>query len=66
MERRKYGKPVTIIVGINNHKIAESLLTSLRRKLACGGTLRGTLIELQGDHIYRLKKILVAEGYSIE
>lgn len=62
-DRRKYGKPVTIIEGLDNvdiHKIAKELKT----KMACGGTSKGNTIELQGNHLTKMKKVLVSMGFS--
>lgn len=36
----------------------------LKSKLACGGTVKGNNIELQGDHIEKVKKYVVEEGFS--
>ncbi len=62
-DRRKYGKPVTIIDGLDNvdvHKIAKELKT----KMACGGTSKGNTIELQGNHLTKMKNVLVSMGFS--
>ncbi len=45
---------------INLHDIAKTL----KRKLAAGGTVKDNRIEIQGDHRYRIKKLLVEEGFS--
>ncbi len=62
-DRRKYGKPVTIVDGLDNvdiHKIAKEL----KRRMACGGTSRGTTIELQGNHLAKMKDVLISMGFS--
>ena len=62
-DRRKYGKPVTIIDGLDNvdvHKIAKELKT----RMACGGTSKGNTIELQGNHLTKMKNVLVSMGFS--
>ena len=64
--RRRFGKFVTIITGVDDPKIAKELGKTMKSKLACGGTLRGTEIELQGDHKKRAKEILLQEGYKEE
>jgi len=38
----------------------------LKKKLACGGTVRGTEIELQGEHKAKVKDILKQNGYREE
>ncbi|MEA1924459.1 MAG: translation initiation factor [Candidatus Altiarchaeota archaeon] len=64
-DRRKYGKMVTIVDGlgdVDTQKIAKDL----RQKLACGGTVRDERIELQGDHVSKIKDILMDMGFSEE
>jgi translation initiation factor 1 len=62
LEKRKFGKPITIIEGITDN--AKDLASQLKAKLACGGTFKNNRIELQGDHLNKLKDILVKLGYS--
>jgi translation initiation factor 1 len=38
----------------------------MKSKLACGGTVKGNSIELQGNHRDRVKELLSLKGYSIE
>ena len=64
MERRRFGKPMTIIEGITDKKEAKQLLKQLRSKLACGGTYKEGRIELQGDHRRRIKELLIKAGYK--
>lgn len=62
VEKRKFGKPTTIIEGIT--KNGKETASQLKSKLACGGTFKKNHIELQGDHRTKLKDILVKIGYS--
>jgi translation initiation factor 1 len=64
MIKRTFGKTITIISGIDNQQTAKQLEKVMKRKLACGGTTKGTEIELQGDHKKKVKKILIEEGYK--
>lgn len=41
----------------------EELAKNLKKKLACGGTYKEGRIELQGDHLRKIKDLLVAEGF---
>ncbi|MHC1625346.1 MAG: stress response translation initiation inhibitor YciH [Methermicoccaceae archaeon] len=67
VNRRRYGKEVTVIDGLDPHEIdLNELSTHLKSKLACGGTVKGRSIELQGNHINRMKKLLVERGFSPE
>ncbi len=46
--------------GIDVKKIAKAL----KNELACGGTYKGDMIELQGDHTKRIKSLLVKHGFE--
>ena len=60
---KKYGKPSTIIQGIDE-KSGKAVSKELKRKLACGGTWKDGKIELQGDHRPRTKQLLKEMGYE--
>jgi len=64
-DKRKYGKVVTIVDGLDNMNM-QKIAKELRQKLACGGTIRGEQIELQGDHVNKIKRILMDMGFSEE
>jgi translation initiation factor 1 len=38
----------------------------MKGKLACGGTVKGNSIELQGNHRERVKELLTVKGYSVD
>jgi len=42
----------------------EEVAKTLKRKLAAGGTVKDNKIEIQGDHRYRIKKLLLEEGFN--
>ncbi len=64
--RRRFNKFVTVITGVEDPKIAKELAKTLKSKLACGGTMRGNEIELQGEHRKKAKEILLQEGFKQE
>jgi len=67
VDRRRYGKEVTVIEGLNPTDIdLEDLSKYMKGRLACGGTVKGTSIELQGNHKDRVKELLVSKGYSVD
>ena len=65
-DRRRYRKIVTIVSGLDDAKSAAMLCKELKRKLACGGTVRGSTIELQGQHRKKVKEFLLKQGYKEE
>ena len=63
--KRKFGKIVTIVEGIDEKQLDLKALTkNLKSKLACGGTAKEGRIELQGNHKARVKDVLVEMGFS--
>lgn len=65
-EKRRYGKLVTIIQGIEEEAKPKELAKKLRSKLACGGTYKEGRIELRGNHKEKVKKLLVEFGFPEE
>lgn len=67
VEKRKFGKKYTVVTGIDEREIdLKDLVKKLKSKFACGGTTKGGIIELQGDHSKRVKPVLVALGFAQE
>jgi translation initiation factor 1 len=65
VRRRRYGKEVTVIDGMDPHDIdLHELSTFLKSRFACGGTVKNETIELQGNHKDRIKGILIERGFS--
>ena len=65
--RRRYGKMVTIVEGIEDTAIDLGQLDKiLKGACASGGTVKGRTIELQGDHKKRAAKVLEQNGYQVE
>lgn len=63
-DKRKWGKVVTLISFEGDHGLdLHDLLKKAKRKVASGGTVRGNEIELMGEHRFRLKKLLIDEGF---
>jgi translation initiation factor 1 len=64
MEMRKWGKPATIVEGIDGKSVSlADLATKLKTYCACGGTSKNNSIILQGDHRDKVKKVLVGYGF---
>lgn len=65
-DTRRYGKPVTIVSGFDTSVTdLKSVAKTLKRRLACGGTVEDDEIELQGDHENRLPELLGELGYEV-
>ncbi len=63
--KRKFGKMITLVDGINMKEInIKDIAKNLKSRLACGGTVKDGVIELQGDHVAKVKRELVALGFS--
>ncbi|MBS3056635.1 MAG: translation initiation factor [Candidatus Aenigmarchaeota archaeon] len=62
--KKRFGKLMTIVSGIDSNDInIKDLLKKFKSKLACGGTFKNNVIELQGNHKIRVKAILIGEGF---
>jgi translation initiation factor 1 len=64
-EKAKFNKLVTIVAGLEKKQIKDTL-KELKRKLACGGSIKSDQIILQGNHLRRVPEILVAMGFRKE
>jgi len=56
------GKTVTLIEGIDKEKV-DLVAKKLKHSLACGGTVKNGIIELQGKHEEKVQKLLKELGY---
>ncbi len=64
-EKRAKGKLVTVIRGLSaSGNDLPALLTQLKSRCGSGGTIDGDTIELQGDHLAKLKTLLGELGYK--
>ena len=64
-EKKRFGKLVTIVQGIDPKEIdLKDLAKKLKSKFACGGTAKKGAIELQGDHIEGVKSELIKLGFK--
>ncbi len=63
-EKRRYGKVTTLVSGFDKSIDVKATAKALKEKLACGGTVKDGIIELQGDHKRQVKPILIKLGFS--
>ena len=63
-DKKKYGKTVTIVTGFEKEIDVKKIAKALKNELACGGTYKENVIELQGDHVRKVKPMLVELGFE--
>jgi translation initiation factor 1 len=65
LETRRFSKTSTIIEGINpKQSDMPMIVKELKSTFACGGTVKGGFIMLQGDHRDDVKGYLVKMGFN--
>ncbi|CNH35465.1 translation initiation factor Sui1 [Yersinia aldovae] len=61
------GKSVCLITGIDSSdEMLEKLAAELKKKCGCGGSIKGGVIEIQGDKRDLLKHLLEAKGMKVK
>ncbi len=61
------GKTVTVIRGLPERGAAlEARVAKMKRLCGAGGTLKGDVVEIQGDHRERLAEHLRAAGFTVK
>lgn len=66
VEKRKKGKVVTVIRGLSARtNDLSALLAQLKNQCGAGGTLDGETLELQGNHVERLRTLLGDAGFTV-
>ncbi|MCA0445041.1 MAG: translation initiation factor [Bacteroidetes bacterium] len=60
------GKTVTLISGFDhNPQVIEKIAKDLKQACGTGGTVKGKVIEIQGDKVQKVKELLVTKGFAI-
>lgn len=63
--KRRFGKEITLVEGLDKNNIQiKEIAKKLKSKLACGGTIKQNVIELQGNHISKAKEELINLGFN--
>lgn len=65
-DKKRYGKIVTVVTGFDSGVDVKKIAKALKNELACGGTSKDNVIELQGDHTRKVKSLLVKQGFDEE
>lgn len=61
------GKTVTMITNIqHNPQVIEKLEKQLKKQCGAGGTSYAKTIEIQGEHVDKVKNFLEKEGYDVK
>ena len=64
IEKRR-GKPVTVLEAESASDTFRSVVKDLKSRLGTGGTVKGNLGELQGDHRERAREALAAARFEV-
>lgn len=65
-KKRRAGKSVTVASGFQHTPESLALLAqTLKKKCGSGGTAKDAEIEIQGDHVERIKAELTKLGYRV-
>ena len=62
-EKRRFGKITTMVTGLEGVDVKD-IGKKLKSGLACGGTVKGNVIELMGNHKDKVKPLLVEMGFD--
>lgn len=66
-KKRRAGKTVTVAIGFQHtDESLQSLAQTLKKKCGSGGTAKDGDIEIQGDHVEKVKAELTRLGYRVK
>ncbi|MBY6093994.1 stress response translation initiation inhibitor YciH [Ferrimonas balearica] len=68
MERKgRKGKGAMVVTGLGlDAKALKTLAAELKKKIGCGGAVKGFDIEIQGDNRDAVKALLESRGYRVK
>ena len=67
LEKRKKGKVVTVIRGLSAAgNDLPALLGQLKSQCGAGGTIQNGCLEVQGEHLDRIRAVLSEVGYRVK
>ncbi len=62
--KRRFGKYATLVKGLEQMENLREIAKGLKEELACGGTIKDNVIELQGNHLAKARIALVKLGFT--
>lgn len=66
LEKRAKGKMVTVVAGLSPEESdLPALLTHLKNACGAGGSVKEGVIEIQGDHVERVRNLLKELRYRV-
>ena len=66
VEKRKKGKVVTVVRGLPaEENDLPKLLSQLKTACGAGGAVKDDELEIQGDHLERIRQLLAQIGYRL-
>lgn len=66
VEKRQKGKQVTVVRGLSAYgNDLPELLTRLKTSCGAGGTVKDESLEIQGNHVERIRQVLREIGYRV-
>jgi translation initiation factor 1 len=67
VEKRKKGQLVTVIRGLPaESNDLPALLTRLKSQCGAGGTIQDDRLEIQGEHVHRIRTVLTELGFAVK
>ena len=67
IEKRKRGKIVTLVNGLSSHESdLKALVSKLKETCGAGGAVKDDVLEIQGDHLDRVRQSLQDLGYRVK
>ncbi|RJQ17557.1 stress response translation initiation inhibitor YciH [Candidatus Woesearchaeota archaeon] len=65
--KKKFGKQYTLVQGFETKEVdLKDVVKKLKSKFACGGTTKDNYVELQGNHLGKIKQALIDLGFQPE
>jgi translation initiation factor 1 len=60
---KRAGHEIIVVEGLPNFVDLKELASELKRRCGTGGTVKGSIIEIQGDHRDAIAEVLLGRGF---